>query len=101
MATERIEIMNNKFRINKARVELAQSGIIAENENIYTKNAWRRMGYKVRKEETPITIIPIYVYAPHKVYDENGKFVGTSNMLYVWANFYKQSQVTEIRKGGR
>lgn len=93
--------MNNKFTINKARDELAQSGIISENENIYTKNTWRRMGYKVNTDETPITTLPIYVYAPHAVYDEDGNYVRTSNMLYVWANFYKQSQVTEIMKGGK
>lgn len=91
--------MNNKYRINKARQELAKNGIIAENENIYTKNAWRKMGYKVNKEETPITKVPIYVYAPHKVYDKNGKYIKTNKMLGVWAQFYKQSQVTEMQKG--
>lgn len=91
--------MNNMYRINKAKEKLAANGIIAENENIYTKNIWRKMGYKVNKEETPITTEFIYVYAPHKVYDENGKYIKTNKMLGVWAQFYKQSQVTEIRKG--
>lgn len=91
--------MNNMCRINKAKEKLAANGIIAENENIYTKNIWRKMGYKVNKEETPITTEFIYVYAPHKVYDEKGQYIKTYKMLGVWAQFYKQSQVTEIRKG--
>lgn len=91
--------MSNKNRINKAREELVAYGIIARGEDIYTKNTWRKMGYKVGKAEMPITTVPLYIYAPHKVYDKNGKYVKKSKMLFVRANFYKASQVTEMQKG--
>lgn len=91
--------MYNKDVIKKAKETLAAEGVIAENEGIYTKRVWRQMGYKVNKAATPVTQIPIYVYAPHNVYDEKGKFVKTAKMLGVWANFYTMAQVTEIKKG--
>lgn len=91
--------MYNKDVIKKAKETLAAEGVIAENEDIYTKRVWRTKGYRVNREATPVTQIPIYVYAPHNVYDEKGKFVKTAKMLGVWANFYTMAQVTEIKKG--
>ena len=65
-----------------------------------TKNGWRKQGYKVDKDAVPVTTVPLYIYAPHNVYDKkNGKVIGKKKMLFVWANFYTQSQVTEIKKG--
>ena len=63
-----------------------------------TKNGWRKQGYKVDKDAVPVTTVPLYIYAPHNVYDKkNGKVIGKKKMLFVWANFYTQSQVTEIK----
>ena len=91
--------MYNKTVIKKAKEILVAEGIIAETEDIYTKGVWRTKGYRVNKEATPVTTIPIYIYAPHDIYDEKGIFVKTAKMLGVNASFYTISQVTEIKKG--
>ena len=91
--------MKNITVISKRKSELFQIGILEKNESIYTKNAWRKRGYKVNKDEKPITIIPIYIFAPHKVYDKNGNCTKVCKMLHVKANFYKEAQVSPIQKG--
>lgn len=93
--------MTNKMSIAIAKSKLLNEGIINSGEDIYTKNEWRKQGYKVDKDTTPIATVPLYIYAPHNVYDKNGKVIGKKKMLFVWANFYKQSQVSELKKGGR
>lgn len=90
--------MTNKCRINKAIAALVDAGILRGYEFIYTKNAWRKMGYKVNKDENPITTIPIYIYAPHKSYDKEGNRLTVKKLLNVKANFYTLSQVTEIKE---
>lgn len=90
--------MTNFAIINNARTVLAQEGVITSTEGIYTKNAWRRRGYKVNKDESPIITLPIFVFAPNKA-NKDGTLRKGGRMLCVRANFYKMSQVTEIRKG--
>ena len=91
--------MCNKIAIKKAKETLAAAGVITENEDLFTKNVWRKMGFRVNKEEIPVTKIPIFVYAPHNIYDDEGNVIKTAEMLEVNASFYTLSQVTEIKKG--
>lgn len=91
--------MCNKIAIKKAKETLAAEGVITETEDLFTKNVWRKMGFRVNKEAIPVTKIPIFVYAPHNIYDDEGNIVKTAEMLEVNASFYTISQVTEIKKG--
>lgn len=91
--------MYNKIVIKKEKEILAAKGIIAENEDIYTKRVWRTKGYRVNRDAVPVTQIPIFVYAPHNIYDDEGNVIKTAEMLEVNASFYTMSQVTEIKKG--
>ena len=45
--------MRNIQIIERAISTLAEEGVITETERIYTKNAWRRKGYRVNNEEAP------------------------------------------------
>lgn len=92
--------MKNTVAINRAKVFLVENGVLEPSEEIYTKNVWRNMGYKVNAGETPVASISIYVYAPRSVYDEDSKTVVVKKMVGVRANFYKVSQVTKIIKKG-
>ena len=91
--------MRNIQIIERAISTLAEEGVITETERIYTKNAWRRKGYRVNNEETPIVTLPIFVCTPSKV-NRGDKQAKHGRMLCVRANFYKMSQVTKIKKGG-
>lgn len=90
--------MHNKMVIGKEKDRLVKSGLLTPDDELFTKNAWRKRGCKVNKGENPITIIPIYVFAPHKVYDKCGNCTKVFKMLNVKANFYKNSQVSPIQK---
>lgn len=92
--------MNNLTIIKKEKVRLINSGLLTETDELFTKNAWRKRGRKVNKDESPITTLTIRVYAPRKVYDENGNYIKVANTIPVRANFYKASQVSPIKKGG-
>lgn len=91
--------MNNLTIIKKEKVRLINSGLLTETDELFTKNAWRKRGRKVNKDESPITTLTIRVYAPRKVYDENGNYIKVANTIPVRANFYKASQVSPIKKG--
>lgn len=95
--------MKNKEVITRVKNDLAYQGLIDStvengriipNEDIYTKNVWRKLGCRINKNEAPIATIPIYVVAPHKVYEDGKPKI--AKMLGVRANFYKQSQVSRI-----
>ena len=92
--------MNNETIIQNEKVRLINYGLLTETDELFTKNAWRKRGCRVNKGETPITILTINVYAPHKVYDINGKCTKVYNTIPVKAHFYKPSQVSLIQKGG-
>lgn len=92
--------MRNIEIVERAITTLAEEGVIMATEGIYTKNAWRRQGYKVNKEESPIITLPIFVFAPKRACKEETLKKG-GRMLCVRANFYKMSQVTKIEKGGK
>ena len=89
--------MTNIEIIASARTELAangkirttvKDGITVPAENIYTKNAWKKLGYHVRKEESPLATVPIWVYCK----GENPEM----RMCRVNAHFYKADQVVAI-----
>ncbi|MBQ4128574.1 MAG: hypothetical protein IJD68_02250 [Ruminococcus sp.] len=92
--------MNNQKIISKEKERLVKSGLLAETDELLTKNVWRKRGSKVNKGETPITKLIIHIYAPHNVYDEDGKCIKVCKTIPVKANFYKTSQVSPIKKGG-
>ena len=98
--------MRNIEIVTKAMTALAAEGTISSitrndtiipTEGIYTKNAWRRKGFRVNKEESPIVTLPIFIYTPNTVSKGDGQ-TKRGRMLCVRANFYKMSQVTEINK---
>lgn len=91
--------MRNKNIIDNEKARLVKSGVLSKNENIYTKNLWKKQGHRVNKDEKPITTLPIYIYVPHKVYDKDGNCTKVCKMLNVKASFYKISQVSPIQKG--
>lgn len=90
--------MRNSYIIEKAKSELVSDGIIRSDEGIFTKNSWRKMGYRVKKEENPIVTLPIHICIPFTEY-RNGVQVQVRRMLGVRANFYTSYQVSEIKKG--
>lgn len=92
--------MNNLTIIKKEKVRLINSGLLTETDELFTKNVWRKRGCKVNKDESPITSLIIHIYAPHNVYDEDGKCIKVCKTIPVKANFYKTSQVSPIKKGG-
>ncbi len=93
-------MFNNKKIISARCMELANHGLISKDEGIFTKKVWRSKGYKVNKDETPITMIPIRIIVPRKAYPFEG---ARKRNLYipmtVNAKFYSKSQVTEFKKG--
>ena len=89
--------MSNVEIINRVRCELGAKGLIKTTvkdgvntpaEGIYTKNAWKKRGYRVDESEAPIAVIPIWVFCRRKD-DKHG-------MCRVRAHFYKASQVVAI-----
>ncbi len=93
--------MNNQTIIKNEKVRLINSGLLTETDELFTKKVWRNRGCKVNKDENPVTSLTIHIYAPRKVYDENGNCIKVTNTIPVRANFYKTSQVSPIKKGGR
>lgn len=90
--------MKNETIISKEKDRLVKSGLLTKTDELFTKNAWRKRGHRVNKGETPITQLTIYIYAPHNVYDEEGKCTKIYKTIPVKANFYKNSQVSIIKK---
>ena len=90
--------MNNLTIIKKEKIRLIKSGLLTETDELFTKNAWRKRGRKVNKDESPVTSLIIHIYAPHNVYDEDGKCTKVCKTIPVKANFYKNSQVSIIQK---
>lgn len=89
--------MTNHQIITQAKCELAASGrirtmekdgVTVPAEGIYTKNVWKKRGYRVDVSEEPIAVIPIWVFCRRKD-DKHG-------MCRVRAHFYKASQVVAI-----
>lgn len=96
--------MKNFERIDNLKINLATEGIIKgieangkiiPTEEIRTKGGWRKAGYKIKKDETPIA--HTYIYVPiHFKEIRNGKLVPTIKMIPVNAGFYKETQTTKI-----
>lgn len=89
--------MSNVEIINSACCELAATGLIntmvkdgvnTPAEGIYTKNVWKKRGYRVAEFEKPIAVLPIWVFCKRKD--------GKRRMCRVRAHFYKASQVVAI-----
>lgn len=90
--------MKNESIINKEKDRLVKTGLLTETDDLLTKNVWRKRGCKVNNGETPITQLIIHIYAPHNVYDEEGKCTKVRNTIPVKASFYTNSQVSIIQK---
>ena len=83
--------MSNVQIVSRKCCELAEAGLIAKGEGIYTKRVWKKMGYTVVDVDEPIATIIINAYAPRCII-ENGvqKMVNT---VPVAARFYSMAQV--------
>lgn len=96
--------MRNFEKINNLKINLATEGVIKgieangkiiPTEEIKTKGGWRKDGYKIKKDETPIA--HTYIYVPiHFKEIRNGKVIQTIKMMPVNAGFYKETQTTKI-----
>ena len=89
--------MTNVEIIASARTELAangkirttvKDGVAVPAENIYTKNAWKKLGYRVREGESPLATIPIWVFCKGENPD--------ARMCRVKSHFFKADQVVAI-----
>ena len=65
-------------------------------EEIHTFQAWKSLGYSVKKGEKAIAKFPIWKYTSKKVETEDGE-EETSNMFMKTAAFFKMSQVEIIK----
>lgn len=89
--------MRNTTIIRNAENELIVHGIIKEGQKIMTKNAWRKIGYKVLDDEKPVTQLYLSIFAP-KTEFRNGKPVMVKRFLTIYTRFYTKDQVTEIKR---
>ena len=98
--------MKNQDIIQRNLFALAEKGMIESRfedgvcvpvEGIFTKNAWRKQGFKVNSGETPLVSIPIYILVPNSTKTEKEP-EKKHKMILVTANFYKFSQVSAINK---
>lgn len=106
MTNERI-IINESIKLMKDGI-LQGSGVFAEvefadgkkrielPEDIHTFQAWKSLGYIVKKGEKAIAKFPIWKYTSKKVETEDGE-EETSNMFMKTAAFFKMSQVEIIK----
>ena len=106
MTNERI-IINESIKLIKDGI-LQGSGVFAEveladgkkrievPEDIHTFQAWKSLGYIVKKGEKAIAKFPIWKYTSKKVETEDGEEKETSNMFMKTAAFFKFSQVERI-----
>ena len=65
-------------------------------EEIHTFQAWKSLGYSVKKGEKAIAKFPIWKYTSKKVETEDGE-EETSNMFMKTAAVFKMSQVEIIK----
>lgn len=96
--------MKNIDIINNLKIELASIGAIkgivkrdkiVPAEEIYTRGAWKKQGYKVNKDEEPLAKAYIYITIGKKI-KENGVPCEKPIMIPVLAGFFKESQTTKI-----
>ena len=66
-------------------------------EEIHTFQAWKSLGYSVKKGEKAIAKFPIWKYTSKKVETEDGEEKEISNMFMKTAAFFKVSQVEIIK----
>ena len=66
-------------------------------EAIHTFQAWKHLGYSVKKGEKAIAKFPIWKHTSKKVETDNGE-EETSNMFMKTAAFFKFSQVEEMKE---
>ena len=98
--------MKNQDIIKRNLFALAEQGMIESRledgvcvpvEGIFTKNAWRKQGFKVNSGETPLVSIPIYILVPNSTKTEKEP-EKKHKMILVNANIYKFSQVSASNK---
>lgn len=85
--------MKNKEILSEEKKHLYELGILKSvDEELLTKNVWRKRGYKVKKEEKPITSCRVWIPTQDKL-DPNGKVIRRGKMYFVLAYFYTIEQV--------
>jgi hypothetical protein len=99
--------MTNVAIIEKESIRLVEQGVLQMMnigemempEPIHTFQAWKSLGYVVKKGEKAIAKFPIWKYTSKKVETDNGE-EETSNMFMKTAAFFKFSQVEKIEAKG-
>jgi hypothetical protein len=97
--------MKNTEIINNLKIDLASIGAIrgfvkkdkiVPAEEIYTRGAWKKQGYKINKDEEPVAKAYITITIGKKIIKENGVTYEKPIMIPVLAGFFKESQTTKI-----
>ena len=114
-AERRKEKMTNEMIIFKESQKLMNDGILQGSgvfatvefedgarqvempEEIHTFQAWKSLGYSVKKGEKAIAKFPIWKYTSKKVETEDGEEKEISNMFMKTAAFFKMSQIEIIK----
>lgn len=93
---ESIKLLNDGVLNSTGRLFKTEDGKeFAEPEPIHTFQAWKALGYSVKKGEKAIAKFPIWKYTSKKV-EVEGKEEEKSNMFMKTAAFFKFSQVEKI-----
>lgn len=68
-----------------------------EPEPIHTFNAWKELGFSVKKGEHAIAKFTIWKYKPETIKNENGEDEESGEMFMKTAHFFKGDQVEPIK----
>ena len=103
--------MTNELIILNESIRLMKDGILKSSgkkgvdidgtefdipEEIHTFQAWKTLGYIVKKGEKAIAKFPIWKYTSKKIIDENNEEEEKANMFMKTSAFFKFSQVEKI-----
>ena len=69
---------------------------VPEAEEIHTYEAWKQLGYQVKKGEHAIAKFPIWKYVQNKKKDENEDEKEHSHCFLKVAAFFKKAQVEKM-----
>lgn len=70
-------------------------------EPIHTYQAWKTLGYHVRRGEKAIAKFTIWKHTSKKIEDDSGEKATENHMFMKMAAFFKMSQVERVKEGVR
>lgn len=98
-------ILNERLRLLDERVLWSTGGLIEledgtkvpEPEELHTFQAWKKLGYSVKKGEKAVAKFPIWKFVVTKAKDDADKELQTKNKMFMkTAAFFCSRQVEKI-----